>query len=104
MPNVVNLIKAILKKLNNKHTEFSRFNCINKAICPLKGKCQYECIVYKIQVYNRPNNKNSKSVLRLYSRNFKKKKITIEVVSHTKYTGIVLVNQTMCGKSKRINK
>ena len=48
MPNVASLInKSNIEKLNNKQC-----NSINKALCPLKGKCQYEYIVYKVEVYN----------------------------------------------------
>ena len=54
MPNVTNLInKSNTEKLNYKqHSEFLRCNFINKTACPLKGKFQYECIVYKFEVYN----------------------------------------------------
>ena len=35
-------------------------NCINKVAWPLKGKCQYECIMYDVQVYScRPNNSSN---------------------------------------------
>ena len=40
-------------------SEFPRYNFIHKAVCSLKGKCQYECIVFKVEVYNyEPNNDN----------------------------------------------
>ena len=53
MPNVANLIyKSNTEKLRNKQRiEFPKCNCINKTTCPLKGKCQYECIIYKIALY-----------------------------------------------------
>ena len=54
MPNVAYLInKSNTKNLNNKqHINFPRCNCINKAACLLKDKCQYECIVYKVEVHS----------------------------------------------------
>ena len=58
MPNVANLINNNTKKLMNKQwSEPPKCNCIDKTKCPLKGKCEYECIVYKVKVYSsRPNN------------------------------------------------
>ena len=36
--------------LNNKqYIEFARCNCINEAACPLKSKCHYKSIVYKLR-------------------------------------------------------
>ena len=64
MPNLANLInKTNIKKLRNKqHIEPPKCNCINKAAFPLKGKCQYECIVYMVEIYGyRPNNSNVNS-------------------------------------------
>ena len=55
MPNVANLINKsnCKKKINKQHTESLKCNCINK------GKCQYECKEYKVEVYNdEPNNNN----------------------------------------------
>ena len=47
----------------------------------------YECIVYKVEVYNSgPNNNNSSKQVYVV-----KKVITMEVVSCTKYTDIRLV-------------
>ena len=40
-------------KLNKeKHNETPKCNYKYKAQCPLKSKCQYECIVYKVEVYS----------------------------------------------------
>ena len=61
LPDVGNLInKSNTKKLRNKQCiETPKCNCINKDTCPLKGKCQYECIVYEMEVYScKPNNGN----------------------------------------------
>ena len=46
MPNVVSLInKSNIKKLrNNQRTEPPKCNCTNKTNCPLKWKCQLECM------------------------------------------------------------
>ena len=61
---VANLIdKSNTKKFRNKQgIEPPTCNCINKATCLLKGRCQYECIVYKVEIYSRrPNNSNASS-------------------------------------------
>ena len=66
-------------------SEFPRCNCINKAACLLKGKCQYECLEYKIEVYNNGsnnnNNDNRKKVYAGSTQGAFKKDIIIEVVS-----------------------
>ena len=50
-------------KLKEKHNEAPKCNCKDKAVWPLKGKCQYECIVYKVEVYSsEPYNCNNKKV------------------------------------------
>ena len=53
MPNVTSLINKsnTKKQMNNQHTESSRCNCTNKANYCLKGKSQFECIVYKVEVH-----------------------------------------------------
>ena len=53
MASVANLIdKSNTKKLMNKqHKEPPKCNCINKTNCPLKGKCQYESVVYELELY-----------------------------------------------------
>ena len=64
MPNVAKLInKSNTKKLRNKQRiEPPKCGCFNKVIYPLKGKCQYECIEYKVEVYScRGNNSNISS-------------------------------------------
>ena len=62
MPNVSNLInKSRIKKLWNKqHSEPFKCMFISKTDYPLKGKCQYKCIVYEVEEYGyRPNNRNN---------------------------------------------
>ena len=57
-------------KLNKeKCKEVPKCNCKDKAGCPLKGKCQYECIVYKVEVYSGEprNGKNKKSIFRVHA-------------------------------------
>ena len=34
---------------NNQRTEYSKWNCTNKTNRPLRGKCQFEYIVYKVE-------------------------------------------------------
>ena len=76
-----------------------------KAKCSLKGKCQHEYIVYKIEVYNNGTNNNNND--NKHNNNGKKckwallKELSKTVVSHTKYADIRLVYLTMCGKAKR---
>ena len=49
MPNIFTLIsRGNSKKLKRKkNTEPSNCNCIKKENCPLKGRCQIKCVVYK---------------------------------------------------------
>ena len=63
MPNMANFInKSNTKKLRNKqHIEPDKCNCINKANYPFKGKYQYECVVYKVEVNNCEPNKSNVS-------------------------------------------
>ena len=76
IPNVTNLInKSKSKKFRNKQRiEPPKCNYINKVTCPLKGKCQNECIVYKVEFYScRLNDSNvgcndKKSICRFYTR------------------------------------
>ena len=66
MPNINSIInKSNTVKLNKEqYNEDSKYNCNNKTECPLKGKCRYKCIVYKVEVYNRePHNSKNKKVL-----------------------------------------
>ena len=102
--------KSNCQKLSNKHIEFPICNSCNKTASPLKGKCQYECIIYKAEVHSNEsknnsscnNNCNGKKVnVGSTQGAFKKDITTIEVVSHTKYTGTWLVYRTMCRKLKR---
>ena len=64
MPSINSIInKFNITKLKEKHNEALKCNCKDKAGCPLKGKCQYECIVYKVEVYSgEPHNCKSKKV------------------------------------------
>ena len=60
MPNVANLIKVILKSSIIINNILSSLNVtMNKAACPLKGKCQYEYIVDKGEMHSGPNNNNN---------------------------------------------
>ena len=61
-------------KLNKEqYNEARKCNCNNKTVCPVKGKCWYECIVYKLEVYNsEPHNcKNKKVYFGSTQRTFK---------------------------------
>ena len=65
MPNINSIInKSNTIKLNKEqYNEKPKCNCNNKTECPLKGKCRYECIVYKVEVYNsEPQNCKNKKV------------------------------------------
>ena len=91
MPNVANLIIVTLKNLEKKQrTKPPKCNCLDKTTFPVKGKCQYDCIVYKMEVYSSgPNNnnvscKNKKVYKGSMQVPFKKDITIIEVVSHTK--------------------
>ena len=61
MPQMASLIsKSHIKKLgNNQHTELPKCNYSDKTNSPLKEKRQFECIVYKIEVYGRRHNDNN---------------------------------------------
>ena len=53
------------KPQRNRNTEPPDCNRIKKENCPLKGRCQIECVVYKAEVLNlsnKSNNKNNKKV------------------------------------------
>ena len=54
MPNINSIInKSNITKLSKeKHKETAKCNCKEKATCPLKGKYQQECVVYKVEVYS----------------------------------------------------
>ena len=64
-------------------------NCTNKVNFPPQGgKCQYEWIVYKVEIHScRPNDNNicsnDKKICRFYTKPFKKNITIIEVVLHT---------------------
>ena len=61
------------------------------------GKCQYECIVYKVEVHRRgPNssiagNNDKKGICRFYTRTVKKRYYNHRSSLCTKYIGIDLV-------------
>ena len=64
MPDVTNLINNsnVWNQRNKQRSEPSKCNYIYKTTCPLKEKCQYECLVYKVEVFSsRPNNNNNVS-------------------------------------------
>ena len=51
LPNVASIIRSANMKLRGKQTnEVRPCNCRAKDQCPLQGKCQTECIVYKASV------------------------------------------------------
>ena len=52
MSNISTLIsRGNSKKLKRyKNTEPPNCNCIKKENCPLQGRCQTECVVYKAEV------------------------------------------------------
>ena len=85
-----------------KKKKHHKCNCINKAICSLKGKRQYEWIVYKVGVYScRPINSNvscnhKKDYVGFTLGPFKKDITIIQVVLHSKYIDKELVYLTMC--------
>ena len=65
MPNINSIInKSNTIKLNKEqYNEAPKCNCNNKTGCPLKGKCQFECIIYKVEAYNsEPHNCKNKKV------------------------------------------
>ena len=60
MNNMANLIsRSNSKKLSKKqYIEPPKCNCIDKFTCSFNGKCQYECVVYKVEVQsNKPCDK-----------------------------------------------
>ena len=63
MSNISTLIsRGNSKKLKrNKNTEPPNCNCIKKENCPLKGRCQIEFVVYKVEVLNSSCNSNNKN-------------------------------------------
>ena len=58
MPNISSIInKSIIKKLrNNQPTVPPKCNCTKKTNYPLKKMCQFECIVYNVELYGRRSN------------------------------------------------
>ena len=65
MPNINSIINKfnILKLNKKKREEAPKCNCKDKAGFPLKGKCQYGCRVYKVEVYSgEPRNDIDKKV------------------------------------------
>ena len=74
MPNINNIInRSNIMKLNKeKHKETPKYNCKDKAGCPLKGKCQQEYVVYKVEVYSGEpcSSKNRKKYIFVPHREF----------------------------------
>ena len=68
MPNISTLIsRGNSKKLKrNKNTEPPNCNCIKKENCPLKGRCQIECVAYKAEVLNLSSNSNNRNDKKVY--------------------------------------
>ena len=114
MPHVASLInKSSIKKFrNNQHIKPLKCNCTNKTNCSLKGKCQFECIVYKVEVHSCGSNHGniSRNIKKVYIGStqgpFKKDIIIIEVSLHVKYIDrhslFNIVYLTMWGKLRRI--
>jgi len=50
LPNVERIVKSHNRKVLSKPKNELKCNCRDKASCPLRGRCQAECIVYKAQV------------------------------------------------------
>ena len=71
--------------MNKQSKEPLKCNCINKSNCPLRGKCQYESVVYKVEIYcghNVIENNNKKKCLLDLLKILKKQDfIAINVVS-----------------------
>ena len=63
MPNVATLINKInFKELkNNLRTEPPKGNCNDKINCPFQAKCQFECLVYKVEIHSHGLNNNNVS-------------------------------------------
>ena len=63
MPNIsTEIVRGNSKKLKrNKNTKPLNCNCIKKENCPFKGRCQIECVVYKVEVHNPSSNSNNRN-------------------------------------------
>ena len=110
-PNVAKLINKIKPKIlrNNQRIDPPKYNYIDKANCPFKGKCQYECTGYKVDLHScGPNNCNVCSTYKkktmgcFYTRTFKNDITIIVVVWHMKYIDTEPIYLTLYGKLKRI--
>ena len=68
MPNISTLnCWGNSKKLKrNKNIEPPNCNCIKKENCPLKGRCQIECVVYMTEVLNTSSNSNDRNDKKVY--------------------------------------
>ena len=104
MPNINSIInKSNIMKLNKeRHNEASKCNCKDKTGCPLKGKYQNECILYKVEVYSgEPHNcKNKKVYFGSTQERLNIGTIIIELVLLTKNINVVLVYLIVCGRLK----
>ena len=106
MPNVASLInKSNIKKFRNyQRTELPNRNCTYETNHPIKKKCQFECIVYTVEVHSRGSNdiNVSRNIKKGYVLStlgpFKKYITIIEVVLRMKYIGIELVYLTIRGR------
>ena len=56
MPNINGIINKsnIAKQRKEKNKLIAKCNCRDKVRCPLEGKCEQECVVYKVLVYSEP--------------------------------------------------
>ena len=72
MPNTASVIKAHNKRiLQDQHTTTTaECNCKKKDICPLKGECLTENVIYMAKVSNNKNNEE-KNYIVLTERSFK---------------------------------
>ena len=64
MPHVARLNnKRNIKKLRkNQRTELAKCNYTNKTNCPTKGKSQFECLMYKVEVHSCRSNDSNVSI------------------------------------------
>ena len=106
LPNISTLISWVNSKklMWNKNTEPPNWNCIKKENCPLKGRSQIQCVVYKAEALNpnsNSNNRNDKKCMWVQCKTLSNKDITIiKSGSLMKYIDIKLVCPIKYGKSR----
>ena len=88
--------------MNKQHSKPPKRNCITKTDCLFCGKCQYETVVYKVELYcdhDAINNNNKKVyLLKMF---LKKYFIIINVVSPMRHIRIVPIYRNIFGRSKQ---